>query len=654
MAIRHLTELFGDADTFIGIPPYTGELTFELYTRVAGQTVAGVDGFTTYEWNTVTTNVTNLTEIGRNFDGIITNISGVGLDIPVALSSGIEAPATINGTQFEQFEVEDNQRGDWIRTANSFTPGSIIIEQGFSGFAVVLNNFRGFRQYYIDCKVEVIDGNGDPIPGQYLGEGGVRYIAGGQTALNILRGTYLFSPDGYISAGTSTSHYVQCQSALPARVRFTSRASIAYKQPVVAKNWLFILGQGQSLSVGGSSVNTDPSHFVPIRDRETFSTWAGSLPNQRAGSNGPNIRYKGIRPWEEAPEESTHIYSTLTQLDSVLPNDYRVLVDNNGQAGATIATIKGYAAGEWGDALQSINDGNCLNGFKSLTEKAAIIWDQGESDSDNNIYKTELREVQDGVITESEAKRTKISGAHMFIGQVGGAQAYWKPARQLWEYSKENSDAFLSCAKYAINHNFAADPVTDTVHLNKDGYDVQGAYHGAAISEVLFGSGEWRPFEPELAYIDPDDATIVHVRCHVPVMPIVKDTTRVPQMPGDGFSYRRVDTSTVNVLSTSISGNEIILNLASPAVLGDSIEIGNNSVNNLPGTNYHDSSTRVASIGGFNLYNDLVLSSVVIGEKPVTPSSVNSRKRRKTFSDINSELFEVVSQQVFSDPFGED
>lgn len=617
MPNRFFTDFSGNATTFIGIPSFTGDITYKCFPRVNNTGLPNAPTVVLNQWNTFTTSVTSLVEIGRSFNGIIADISGIGLNIPVALASGIEAPATLSGPGFSQYECEEMNYGDWVKVANLFTPVTAIIESGTAtGFpaGLTLNNLLANRQYHVDVNFQVIDGAGAPLD-EVLPYGRYNYKIGSLTTQQHDNGKFSIGSAYYPITTASSSHYVQVVGATTTqRVRVTARVSEVMKQPRVATNYLYILGNGQSLSVGTSNGTlTDSAHITPVRDNRTHWMAGNSRPTARG--QGITTSYQHMRPWTESKAAQTHVHAMLSQADSSLPANWNTWTINEGVSGQSIDTMTGYASAHAGVALSQFT----ATTLPVATERAAAVIVHGEANSvDYLTYATKLGVLHDNYAAEVLVRRPSAVGTDMILDQTGGNSAYWNVALKTWEYSTSRTDAFLAGPKYHINYRWPSSGA-DTVHLNGHGYDVQGEYLAKALRNAAWGDRQWNPFQPKAAY--PSAGNTFTVEFDVPVLPIVRDVTTVPAAAGNGVSYIVSGGGTLTPSAFTINGNKIVFTISQPAGIGDKVQFGNNNTGTFNIVNFRDSDTEVGEVSGETLHNWLVLSEMTLTAEPA-PTSI--------------------------------
>lgn len=142
---------------------------------------------------------------------------------------------------------------------------------------------------------------------------------------------------------------------------------------------------------------------------------------------------------------------------------------------------------------------------------------------------------------------------------------------------------------------------TDDLHLNNVGYYKIGEIHARAHNKVR--EGGWEPVHPWQITLT---GSTVRIRFHVPVMPLVFDTTTVPSITDRGFSYH--DTADPNaagpmsadIVSVSIEADTVVLQL-DQAPAGGAPHIGYGSISRYG--NLRDSDPLASQYDGVPLRN---------------------------------------------------
>lgn len=646
MPNRYFLELKGSAATAVTLPTYTGLLTFDVFPIGTGAVAGLPDGTPTVvgnQWSTVTVNVANLTEIGRGFVGLLANIVGAGLDVPLALASGVEAPAGLTGTVFEQYECEPlGPLGDWVRVQNLFLPQTLIIETAqANGFFWQNNNLTVGRQYYISSKFTPIDAMGNELDVD-IPIGIVKHKIGQYTCEQKESGEHNLGPEFIPPPMTVGSHYVQLITSRALRLKLVARVSQVFKQARSSFDYLHLFVIGQSLSNGSFSGPSDLQQRQPVRDSYTHLAYGSKRSSVRGGFAQ---NYEGLKPWVESRNVATHVHSTLMQFDAQgMPDNLLTLTVNEGVAGQTIQQAASYAPEYARTALNQFSS----FGLNVSDEYAFVLMTHGESNALTfSDYDTQLLNIHNDYDAKIKAARPNVQYVEMVLDQTGGNAAYFNVAVKSWEYARSRASVHLACPKYAINFNFAAS-ATDTIHLNKIGYKLQGDYIGRALSHRFKKGRKWRPFEPDVVY--PGVGNTLIVECHVPVLPIVLDAGTVPQAPANGVLYRRVNGTTVVPVGVAVQGANIVVDIGEAPQIGATLEFGHNDINSFAITNFRDSDTTVGASTGLFLQNWMVLSALPVVNKPIRQELTVISDIAITFDAENPSItFAVQLQPVAAD-----
>ncbi|MDK7738590.1 sialate O-acetylesterase, partial [Providencia stuartii] len=181
-----------------------------------------------------------------------------------------------------------------------------------------------------------------------------------------------------------------------------------------------------------------------------------------------------------------------------------------------------------------------------------LCWIQGETDISNGTtfqeylrrlnqllfdYQTDISQgaMQPVLVTyqtASHTKRTPNSATDIAQAQLVAANT--------------NPSIFLACPTYMFTYN------SDGVHMPANSYRHMGSYFAKAIHSIMT-KNEWKPLQPESIY---RTGRVITVTMHVPVPPLVLDTTLVTN-PGDyGFEVFSGDVKQ-EIESISIRDNRV-------------------------------------------------------------------------------------------------
>lgn len=295
-----------------------------------------------------------------------------------------------------------------------------------------------------------------------------------------------------------------------------------------------VLGTGQSLSVG--SQGTPILSLTQPFDNKMFV--GGVKPsNANLGSfvslvEGPSVETHN----SSFANLVTHLAETVVFVGKPAPMDsHRLLVSIHGIGGTAYAGLKkGTASFAAGIAQVQAAKTLTTNAAQSYIVRA-VTNVHGESDhvAANANYKQNLVEWQKDYDTDVRAITGQAEPIPMFHTQVSSWTKYGQatsliPMAQL-DASTESGGAIVMVGpKYALSY------VADGVHLTNEGYRHMGEYYAKVYRYVVLEGKTWEPVRPKSASILGD--TIV-VTFHVPVPPLVLDTTLVSNPGNYGFEY---------------------------------------------------------------------------------------------------------------------
>lgn len=322
-----------------------------------------------------------------------------------------------------------------------------------------------------------------------------------------------------------------------------------------------LLFYGQSLSVGaqGLPVLSTTQPYANI-------TFAGG-PRASAGN------YSAFKPLVEdalvAPDGSANRgetpcsgaaawASTLGALHGHMPADHVILASAAGHGGYRIDQLNKGTAWYNGTFLAHINGAKALQPNYALH---AFAWVQGENDAVTGTqtpyatYRAALAQLQADIELDGKAISGQISPVFCLSYQISYAARTWPDqALAQLDLAQKSDRFFLTTPCYHLP--FAS----DQVHLSAVGYKWLGAYFGRAYKELVLDGVEPR-------WLNPVSATrrgnVIRVRFDVPVLPLVLDTTSLAPTTDHGF--RVLDgASTAAISSISVSGSDVLINLAAP------------------------------------------------------------------------------------------
>ncbi|MEE2888263.1 MAG: hypothetical protein VX951_12605 [Planctomycetota bacterium] len=294
-----------------------------------------------------------------------------------------------------------------------------------------------------------------------------------------------------------------------------------------------VLSTGQSLSVG-SRGGPVLSSTQPFRNKMFSSGVCGAATNR-------------FVPLIETTVETHH--SSMANLVTEMaenevfknlspPQDTHALVVScHGKGGAPYGSLKKgslhYAKGlEQGRRAKIIADASA----QSYVVRA-VTNVHGESDHNlqNSTYDLSLADWQADYENDVRALTGQLQPVPMLHTQMsswtrlsGNGMTSQIPLLQLKASTNNPRKIVLVGPKYHLDY------WTDGLHLFNDSYRHMGEYYGRVYRHVILEGGTWEPLRPIVA--KRNNATLL-VRFHVPVPPLVLDTTLVTDPGNYGFEF---------------------------------------------------------------------------------------------------------------------
>lgn len=193
----------------------------------------------------------------------------------------------------------------------------------------------------------------------------------------------------------------------------------------------------------------------------------------------------------------------------------------------------------------------------------ALIVTHGECDANNPSYRAELYQLLSDYDTDISAITGQTQRLLMIVSQQNAIDDAAASTLAAWKVGVEHpSDVVCSGPKYQYPYHAA-----DSVHLETLGYELLGEKYGQVYFERVVMGRAWQPLQP----LSVERAgALVTVHFHVPVPPLVWDTTFQPPhqgtaewQRGKGFEVRSAS-GRETIQSVVIAGDAVQLTLANP------------------------------------------------------------------------------------------
>lgn len=182
-----------------------------------------------------------------------------------------------------------------------------------------------------------------------------------------------------------------------------------------------------------------------------------------------------------------------------------------------------------------------------------VLWDQGESNQTTPIatYLSALAQLQADLETALQAHTAQASAIPLFMSQPSSfGKGVANATLAILQAHEDTPDThILVGAKYHLDYDIGGPGPgdDDNVHLSERGYWLDGEYKAKAIAATAFGLSRWQPLSPIRAGVSRTGADI-DIPMHVPVPPLVIDTTTISERSGTVAGFVAVDTVTSAVL----------------------------------------------------------------------------------------------------------
>lgn len=311
---------------------------------------------------------------------------------------------------------------------------------------------------------------------------------------------------------------------------------------------------GQSLAQGGAN--------AAITTTPPYPSSAYRFSNGPVG-NGAEAITSILAPLRE------EVFETIStgfarKLLSVVP-DRKVLVTGQAYGGAAYAALKkGGTLPCFAQCISQVTSGAAQDGGAQVRAVFVIHGEQDGIDA-STTYAADLVEWLDDFTDDVRAANDQRGGLVMLLCQVSSAAGYktapnrdqfTTPFAQL-QASEADPRIFMVCPKYFLTY-------VDGSHIDAVSERLLGEYYGKVYRKVVVEGQDWRPVSP--ASFNVVGSTVV-INCHVPVAPLVIDTTAVSN-PGT-FGFSLTNSGSVNLTGGSITGpKQVTMTLSAPPPAG--------------------------------------------------------------------------------------
>jgi len=347
--------------------------------------------------------------------------------------------------------------------------------------------------------------------------------------------------------------------------------------PKATWDWAGVVGTGQSLAVGqnGLPVASTMQPYANLKLSTGTAAWPID-PNDESFELVPLVEPIGRRSPSYPSSYPTNIAgetphaSMANQVTALFQaaggSDYVTVHGEFGENGQGIALLKK-------DAIEGEVNGRAyaatlleVTAVKRLADAAgktygigAIIVTHGESDAGSATYGAELHTLWSDYTADLSAITGQAEKPLMLLSQQNSVNNRAASTIAAWKLGVEHpEDVVCSGPKYQYPYS------SDSVHLVTEGYQLLGEKYGQVYFERVVRKRNWQPLQP--TSVERTSARVVTVNFHVPVPPLVWETTFSPPhtdsmfwQNGKGFELRG-PLGSITIESVEIAGAAVRIN----------------------------------------------------------------------------------------------
>ena len=355
------------------------------------------------------------------------------------------------------------------------------------------------------------------------------------------------------------------------------------------------------INASGQSVSTGTYSCPELSTVQPYS-------NLNLDGNGDFIplveEYFSLAGYGNCETPDSGLANTLTLLSGRV-----VAITHHGVPGYAIAQLN-QGTTPYNNSLTAVSQAwaNAASEGRGI-RMVGTLWTQGESDytMTSDEYEAELIQLQEDYQADIQAITGVTGTLPLITSQCGKWSAGYSGVAVAQFRASVDYPGRVICALplYLTDHS------ADWGHLTNTGSRRLGEYYGKVINEMIENGGTWRPLSPISIR---RSGTMITIKCHVPVPPIVVDTATLGAVDNYGFTViKDSDETEVSINSVSVSGSDtIIINLVSDP--GEKIRVtyalegyGVIETHRYSWGNIRDSDTTTGIADDGPLYNWLVL-----------------------------------------------
>lgn len=354
-------------------------------------------------------------------------------------------------------------------------------------------------------------------------------------------------------------------------------------------DWTGIIGTGQSLATGGLGfpIKSTEQPFGNLKLASADLQWPVD-PDDPKLTLVPLVEPIGRRPngypnsWPMNIDGETPHTSAANEISALVRDkfgrDYVTVHIDVAEAGQGMIRIR----------KDSLHEGVSGRSFEAamLQTKAivrlahaagktygvgAIFMTHGETDTGNANYDEELYRLWSDYNSDIKAVTGQNRDVLMIVSQHNRLGEFSPATIAQWKIGDEHPENIVcSGPKYQYEYGF------DALHMKTDGYRLLGEKYGEVYFERVVLGHKWKPLEPLRVSRRKNE---ISIKFHVPVMPLVWDTTMAsphPSFPewsnGKGFEVSDASGKRLAIQSATVRGRDtVVIQLAND--LGEGVRV---------------------------------------------------------------------------------
>lgn len=330
------------------------------------------------------------------------------------------------------------------------------------------------------------------------------------------------------------------------------RSTAAFPTPNFHADIVHLLSYGQSLSVG-----TDSNPAVSTAQRFDNLTFDGGV--RAAKDGGGTADRLALVPLVESnaasvsggPAGETPLTGATDAIKELVlaengvaytAQSFQLLGSSAGFPALDIATLAYGGTPYTNFLIADVNAGKTLAAAAGKTFKClGFIWMQGESDTGNTSYHTELVTLRGHVDTDVKA----------ITGQSEDVYCFAYGGQEMDIVLQQNAAAVTDPKIIIVAPMYPIPHYVDGIHLTALGEKTFGAYAGRAFKRTVIDGTPWVPLRPKSTF---RQGKLAEVRFDVPHGPLVFDTTAYGPQTNMGFRLFAADgTTPITISSVAIT-----------------------------------------------------------------------------------------------------